>query len=1565
MRVDHLLLERDHLDRVRVRGALADGSKIVSGFVGNRFDARGSDPATRARFQVTPKPIIEDRAEYQRFLGNEFLARIAAESGSTEVQRLPDDAGSVRFQGNSALRLAGRLMTEAPGRGASADVSSFSDIHISAGSSSSGSPGTVVLSAAKLSDWKVESLLVGGVRNRLPDGTTTIDSRTSNIVVDNRGGALKAIDLNLVSDGSLTIADRASLVARGAEGFQGTSVALEGGGTFARISADPLATISRSSVTAGGAESLTIGGGARLKGPAVLLDSTSAMSLAPDIRLLTDSVSIASGAISIVAGDPAAAAGAPGLQLEGLTLENIFQSDHVALRSYGAIDLYGSGVIGDSGLSSLTLSAGSIRGLDRSDGSFVIRAREILLDNKLASAASAAPAVSDGSLTLRANRITLGENDIAVTGFDVLGFRARDLLEGSGTGSLVIEGNLRANAPLITGAAGADLSVTASGTMFLTSDVREISRTDSLGASLAFTAGSIVSDANFSLPSGDLTLTATRGDIDLGGSLSVDGTAKEFNKSIRFTHAGGIHLVSETGDVLLREGALVSASGDARGGNAGQIDISAANGAFRSSAEVSGTATKGFEQGSFRLDVKSVTDSGPGSLAALNAGLDKGGFTNSRAFRIREGDVAIDHLVTSHEFSLAADTGSILVTGRIDASGTTGGSISLSAHGDLVLAGGSSLTVRASEFDSAGKGGSILLEAGTQIDGVANESAVLALSSGSSIDLSVDDFVAGDYRTPGSSAFEGKFTGTLHLRAPRDAGNTDFGLASLDSAITGASSILAEGFKVYQPNNGVLNTSLRSQINNDNKSYLGSAGTLGANETAMRSRLLANNAGLDSILVLAPGVEIVNPSGDLTLGLANINGSTSSEARSTADWDLSSFRYGSMSAPGVLTMRASGDLVFNNTLSDGFDPVKTGFLLTATEAGNSSMWLATLSTIKDSLPVNTQSWSYRLTAGADTAASDFRAVRPEDELGGKGSVLVGELYPAVPNGNTSGTSAALGLNGLTSNTIRISTNSTDRGNRFEVIRTGTGSISVNAGRDIQLRNQFSTIYTAGVALPDPTRVFEADDFVIPIVPTSKRFHPGQSGPGGLNLGAIQQLYQPVWSMAGGNLDLHAGHDIGRFTMQNGTLVADSSRQMPTNWLYRRGYLDSSTGRFSNNAGIDGFPFSITDPAASTTWWIDYSNFFQGFGTLGGGNIDMSAGNDMVNADAVAPTNARMAGQRRNPAFGTTGQPEFLTLAPDAANLVELGGGDITVTSGRNIDGGIYYVERGHGTLDAGGSITTNAARTPSRGMLANEDPLDPLAWMPTTLFVGKSSFDVVAKQDVLLGPVSNPFLLPQGQNNKYWYKTYFSTLAADAGATVSAYGGDVTHRNAIALPTGGGSVSMLSAWFDRQNLYTGAGSFLKSSNYQPWIRLAETGLGTFGEVFTLHAPNLDSTSFQGFIHLVGNITLAPSETGGLNLAAAGGIIGLNPTGPSVVNGTSIDLWTYSTLNVSDASPSSVPGFLSPLAYQSLIGRDQTTAVSSAADILGVVGNALTETGSFTGDAGTAVGKNLRHGDSIL
>jgi filamentous hemagglutinin len=94
--------------------------------------------------------------------------------------------------------------------------------------------------------------------------------------------------------------------------------------------------------------------------------------------------------------------------------------------------------------------------------------------------------------------------------------------------------------------------------------------------------------------------------------------------------------------------------------------------------------------------------------------------------------------------------------------------------------------------------------------------------------------------------------------------------------------------------------------------------------------------------------------------------------------------------------------------------------------------------------------------------------------------------------------------------------------------------------------------------------------------------------------------------------------------------------------------------------------------ASTSWWVDFSNFSEGVGALGGGNVKLIAGRDVSNVDAVVPTNARMP-----------------TGTPSAASLVELGGGDLLVQAGRNINGGVYYVERGLGALRAGGSIHTH------------------------------------------------------------------------------------------------------------------------------------------------------------------------------------------------------------------------------------------------------------------------------------
>ena len=256
------------------------------------------------------------------------------------------------------------------------------------------------------------------------------------------------------------------------------------------------------------------------------------------------------------------------------------------------------------------------------------------------------------------------------------------------------------------------------------------------------------------------------------------------------------------------------------------------------------------------------------------------------------------------------------------------------------------------------------------------------------------------------------------------------------------------------------------------------------------------------------------------------------------------------------------------------------------------------------LPVNAQSWSYRLTAGADFSSADFRSVRPLLELADTaGFIQLGKNLGAanVPGGNNALTSALISQG-------------------YQVIRTGSGDIDLAAGRSVRLLNPLVSIYTAGTQVASPTTIFAADDFVTPIL--TRPIHPQQG-----DLGAVQQTYFAQYSLAGGDVTLTAGENIERLTRTTlGQLVPDSSRQTPTNWLYRRGYVDPATGQFGAG-GVGVGQAGVNDPAASTTWWVDYSNFFQGVGALGGGDVSLIARGSIVNVDAVAPTNARAPARR--------------------------------------------------------------------------------------------------------------------------------------------------------------------------------------------------------------------------------------------------------------------------------------------------------------------------------------------------
>jgi filamentous hemagglutinin family protein len=1519
---------------------MQEGSRFVYGTTQNGLSPTAETSAVFSRFEVVPPSVIENRIEFDKYQANSFLSAAASRLGLAETQRLPKDSAPLKIQGNTGLYLRGSVLSPSAAGGLSADIdlSSNSPIAIHA----TGAPpigALAALDASLLNSWNAGSLLIGGLRSE-ESGGTRLDVRTDSLSID--APLITAGEILLASNEELTLADGSSVVSSGTAG-SAEEILIDGDGTLIRVS--PVqAVVSRSNRTGDPAALLEIGANTKLQGTSVVLDSSRSSVIDSSLDIQATNLVLGAGQISLVFEPVGALTGsqfATHLMLEGQFLADALSTESLTLQSYTSIDLYSNSSLAATA-NSLTFKSSGLRGYTAPGATISLTAGDILITNPDSSTALAAPAANSGTLSIQAQRLQFGENDFAVSGFDALEISATAGIQVASSGSFETTGRLTLETPALTSAKATTYEISSDDDFVLSDLAGTSSFTPELGASLTITGSSVDIGSDVLLPSGSLKLNSTTGSINVTGSLSVAGTGKTFFDLTRYTDGGDIELNAAAGSVNLAAGSLVSVAAASGGGSAGRLNIQSPGGAFLNDGTIAGQGGSGGRSGSFILDALAVAD-----FNNLTQSMESAGFTSSMDFRIRTGDITINQDISASNFLLSADAGSITVSEEINASGVTGGRIELIARNNLTLSPTAILTVAADDFNNAGKGGHIHIEAGSAINGSPNTSALLDLQAGATIDLSVADFAAGDYLNTASSAFLGKFQGTLHLRAPRSG--DDVLIDPIDSTITGASAVSIEPFRVYEPAGGTMNIALRDSIHSDNTAFMN------AGEAAMLARLLPLGGPLADVLAITPGVEILNRTGDLTLGLANNSnaGTTNAEAISGADWDLSSYRYGAKSSPGILTLRASEDLVFNNTLSDGFSPIAQGSAANFADIGHSQMWLATPQSISSLLPSNLQSWSYRFAAGSDMASTSHRRTLALDTLAGKGSILVGEFYSSVPNTTTSGGSAAIGSLGQTADTIRISSTTTNRGTRYEVVRTGTGDIDISAANDVQLRNPFSTIYTSGIALADPTRIFEAADFSRPIVVRTSN-HPDQG-----NLGAVQQPYNAYYTIAGGSVSIAAGNDIGRFTQSSGVTVADASRQLPTNWLYRRGQVDPATGLFSTGGvGTLGSLGYFADQSASTTWWVDFSNYFGGFAALGGGDVSLFAGRDLVNADSAVPTNARMAGLSSG-----------LRIAPDMDNFQELGGGNLNLMAGRNIDGGFFHVERGSALMIAGSEVTTNSAQSPSRGLMATtgQSPLvyDELVWQPVTLFGSRTDFTVNARSDVLLGPVTNTFLLPQGLNNKFWYKTQFITIDSSAGANVNSFGGAITHRLAITLPGDSLAIPVLEAAYKQTAISTTAAGY-----FRPWLRISEMSTNNFRTASTVSLPNLKSTAHGGDINITGTLNLFPSPSGNLELVASGQLSGLNPSGitTTTIDGQSVQTtaWISSSINLSDADPGNFSGILTPYSIQTVLNsRVSNTLRDTTTNPFENLDRNFSETGSLTGDAASIDVKSALHKSTPL
>ncbi|MFW0758573.1 filamentous hemagglutinin family protein [Pseudomonas sp. H11T01] len=227
---------------------------------------------------------------------------------------------------------------------------------------------------------------------------------------------------------------------------------------------------------------------------------------------------------------------------------------------------------------------------------------------------------------------------------------------------------------------------------------------------------------------------------------------------------------------------------------------------------------------------------------------------------------------------------------------------------------------------------------------------------------------------------------------------------------------------------------------------------------------------------------------------------------------------------------------------------------------------------------------------------------------------------------------------------------------FSVLRTGTGDLDLLSAGDFSMQSLFG-VYTAGTQ--SASLATESSD-------------PWQQARGrgadGTVLGAEASAYEPLTQGAayqawfpeqGGNLRLNAGGQLRGDTLGRKSFTDGVRPQLGSaavgNWLWRQG--------MGNGSDIP------------TAWWINFGTFvgqptgdpalvgFTGIGTLGGGNLQVSAAGDAgllaysgVTGDALVQRS-----QGINLAVGSTGR-----VTRDG-NLVLTGGGDMQVHIGGRLN----------------------------------------------------------------------------------------------------------------------------------------------------------------------------------------------------------------------------------------------------------------------------------------------------------
>lgn len=285
---------------------------------------------------------------------------------------------------------------------------------------------------------------------------------------------------------------------------------------------------------------------------------------------------------------------------------------------------------------------------------------------------------------------------------------------------------------------------------------------------------------------------------------------------------------------------------------------------------------------------------------------------------------------------------------------------------------------------------------------------------------------------------------------------------------------------------------------------------------------------------------------------------------------------------------------------------------------------------------------------------------------------------------------------------------------------------------------------------------------------------------------------------------------------------------------------------------DGETYATGD---QTAWWVRFDQFQQGVATLGGGDVTVRAGNVVSNLSASAPTQGRTA-----------------AATASANGLVKTGGGDVTVEAGADVVGGQYYADEGQLRMVAASGVDQ------------------------TILALGNAQATVRGRDDVAIRAVINPHLVAQISGGN----TSSTTTNVSGIATQQA-------RKSLFSTYGDNSAVGLSSLLGDVILYSQEGSvdrgvpvlgYAQLSTNPSGLDASTTGSFLRGLMNVLPA-RLAMTSFSRNVEVDGfggTLNMLPSATGQLELLAQD------------------SLRLNSRLVMSDKDPASIPSATRPVGY---------------------------------------------------